>query len=112
MNLVLGIPCTPKHDSLFVVVNYFSKIAHFISCNRTLDVSRVMRLYFNDIFKLYGLPKTIISDRDVHFTSHFWRNLWHMVGSKLKFSNAYRPHTDGQTVVVNHNLGNLLRYLL
>jgi transposase InsO family protein len=69
-------------------------------------------LYFSEIVKLYGLPKTIVSDRDVCFTSHFWRTLWHMVGTKLKFSAAYHPQTDGQTEVVNHSLGNLLRCLI
>jgi hypothetical protein len=61
---------------------------------------------------LYGLPQTIVSDRDVRFTSYFWKTLWHMVGTKLKFSTAYHPQIDGQTEVVNKSLGNLLRCLV
>uniref|UniRef100_A0A2N9ICA7 Integrase catalytic domain-containing protein n=1 Tax=Fagus sylvatica TaxID=28930 RepID=A0A2N9ICA7_FAGSY len=76
------------------------------------DASKIAKLYFDEIVKLYGLPKTIVSDRDVRFMSYFWKTLWHLVGTKLKFSAAYHPQTDGQTEVVNRSLGNLLRCLV
>ena len=64
------------------------------------------------LLKLYGLPKSILSDRDVKFMSYFWKTLWHMMGTKLKFSTAYYPQTDGQSEVVNRSLGNILRCLI
>jgi len=69
-------------------------------------------LFFTEIVKLHGLPKSIISDRDVKFTGYFWQTLWKKLDTKLNFNSAYHLHTYGNTEVVNWSLGNLLRILV
>ena len=76
------------------------------------DVMQVAQLYFNEVYKLHDLPKLIVSDRDTHFLGHFWHCLWKLANTKLDFSPAYHPQTDGQTEVVNRSLGNLWRSLM
>ena len=69
-------------------------------------------MFLDEVVRLHGLPKTIVSDRDVKFTSYFWKTLWHLLRTKLKFSTSYHTQTDGQTKVVNRSLRNLLRCLV
>jgi hypothetical protein len=92
-----------------VVVDRFSKAAHFGMLPTHHTASKVADLFAKMVCKLHGMPKSIISDRDPIFVSRFWQQLFQLSGTKLRMSTAYHPQTDGQTEIVNKALQQYLR---
>jgi hypothetical protein len=105
MDFILGLP-KPKRgrDSIFMVVDHFSKMTLFIPHHKSNNASHIADLFFYEIVYLHGVPNTIVSDRVAKLLSHIWRTLWF----KLMCSTTCHPQIDGQTEVVNHTLSTML----
>ncbi|WVZ17603.1 hypothetical protein V8G54_010585 [Vigna mungo] len=97
------------NSTILVVVDRFSKAAHFGMLPRSFSASKVADLFVHMICKLHGLPKSLISDRDHVFLSQFWQELFRLSGTELQMSTAYHPQSDGQTEVINKILQQYLR---
>nr|AAL78107.1 Putative polyprotein [Oryza sativa]AAM47295.1 Putative polyprotein [Oryza sativa Japonica Group]AAP52470.1 retrotransposon protein, putative, Ty3-gypsy subclass [Oryza sativa Japonica Group] len=110
MDFITGLPRTSSgHDSIWVVVDRLTKVAHFIPVHTTYTGKRLAELYLARIMCLHGVPRKIVSDRGSQFTSKFWQKLQEELGTRLNFSTAYHPQTDGQTERVNQILEDMLR---
>ena len=110
MDFVSGFPFTQnKHDHIWVIVGRLTKSAHFLSVRIDYSVVRLTELYVNEIVMLHGIPISIVSDRDPRFTSRFWKELQLALGTRLNFSIAFHPQTDGQSERVIQVLEDMLR---
>jgi len=92
-----------------VVVDKLRKSAHFVPVQSTYKAIQITNIFMQNIFRLHGLPKCIISDRDVKFTSAFWKALFKGLGTQLNFSTTYHPQTNGQTERVKQVVEDMLQ---
>jgi transposase InsO family protein len=90
-------------------VDRLTKVAHLIPVKTTYLGAKLAELYMSRIVCLHGVPKKIVSDRGSQFTSKFWEKLHESMDTKLNFSSAYHPQTDGQTERTNQILEDMLR---
>jgi len=110
MDFIVGLPRTKDgYDSIWVIVDRLTKVAHFIPVKTTYTGARLAELYMSRIVCLHEVPKKIVSDRGTQFTSQFWQKLHESMDTKLNFSSAYHPQTDGQTERTNQVLEDMLR---
>jgi hypothetical protein len=110
MDFITGLPHTPKgYDSIWVIMERLTKVAHFISVKTTYKGSQLVELYIARNVSQHGVPKKIVSDRGSQFTFRFWKSFHENTDAKLNFSSAYHPQTDGQTKRTNQVLEDMLR---
>lgn len=109
LDFVTGLPVSNGFDAILVVTDRLTKRGHFIPTQKAIDAPRTAQLYMDEIVRLHGIPQSLVSDRDIRFVNTFWKKLHELLGSRLLFSTANHPQTDGQTERLNRTLNNLLR---
>jgi hypothetical protein len=109
MDFITSLPESQDYDAILVMVDRFSKLADMVLTVGTATALKTAKLFLNAWWRHHGLPRIIVSDQDPKFTSAFWRHFFRKVGTKLTFSTAFHPQTDGQTERVNEVLNQYLR---
>ncbi|KAL2251426.1 UNVERIFIED_CONTAM: Transposon Ty3-G Gag-Pol polyprotein, partial [Sesamum indicum] len=110
MDFFIGLPRTfRRHDAIWVIIDRLTKSAHFLPIRQNDSLDKLAELYVLEIVRLHGIPTSIVSDRDPRFTSHFWGSLQTALATKLHFSTAFHPQTDGQSERTIQTLEDMMR---
>jgi len=109
MDFIVGLPESKGYNAILVIVDRFSKMAHFIPTTNEVNASETADLFLNNIYRLHGLPSDIVSDRGTIFTSNFWTSLMKLLNVTINLSSSFHPQSDGQTERVNQILEQFLR---
>ena len=109
MDFVTGLRGSRGLDGIWVIVDRLTKSAHFLSIRMTWSAFQLGDLFIQQIVRLHGVPRTIVSNRDGRFTSHFWRQVHAALGTRLHFTTAYHPQSDGQSERTIQTLEDMLR---
>ena len=112
-DFIVKLPKTERgNDSVCVFVDKLTKMVHFVACREDLSAKDFAELYIDQIWKLHGLSKEFITDRDTRFTSEFWKGVTELIGTKHVMSSSFHPQTDGQSERVNQTLETYLRHFV
>ena len=112
-DFIVKLPKTERgNDSICVFVDKLTKMVHFVACREDLSAKDFAELYIDQIWRLHGLSKEFITDRDSRFTSAFWKGVTELIGTRHVMSSSFHPQTDGQTERVNQTLETYLRHFV
>jgi len=92
-----------------VVVDRLTKCLVLTPCNKTVTAPQLAQLFIDNVFRRFGMPTSIVSDRDPRFTGSFWKSFMQLLGTQLNLSTAYHPQSDGQTERANRTIEDMLR---
>ena len=112
-DFIVRLPKTARgNDSICVFVDKLTKMVHFVACREDLSAKDFAELYIDQVWRLHGLSKEFITDRDSRFTSAFWKGVTELIGTRHVMSSSFHPQTDGQTERVNQTLETYLRHFV
>ena len=109
VDFITKLPVSKGHDSILVVCDRFSKMSHFVAITEKMTAEGLARLFRDNVWKLHGLPESVILDRGPQFAAGMTKELNKMLGIETKLSMAYHSETDGQTERTNQKLEQYLR---
>jgi transposase InsO family protein len=101
MDFISDLPPVNGVDMVLVIVDHFSKMAHFVPCSKTISGKEIADLLLKSVVRLHSIPEDITFDQGPQFISHFWKQFLQILGTSLNLSLTYHPQTDGQTERVN-----------
>ena len=96
LDFITDLPVTRgMKDSILIVIDKATRMVHLIPCKKSITAAEIAKLYWDQVVKLRGVPSILYSDRGTQFTSQFWKTLWGLTGTQLRYSTAYHPQTQG-----------------
>ena len=110
IDIIEPLPKLNRMDAIVVIINQFTKIIHLRATKMNISLERITKIYRDNIWKLHGVPRKILSDREPQFTSKFMEEFTKILGTKRQPSTAYHPQIDSQTERINQEIGTFLQY--